>query len=70
MEKPSVEVMLRHKCDNSFRSSHPEVFCKKGVLRIFTRFTGKHLKLQPSALYFVKKEALAQVFSCEFCQIS
>ena len=50
MEKPSVEVMLRHKCDNSFRSSRPEVFCKKGVPRIFTRFTGKHLKLQPSAL--------------------
>ena len=70
MEKPSVEVMLCHKCDTSFRSSRPEVFCKKGVLRIFTRFTGKHLKLQPSGLYFVKKEALAQVFSCEFCQIS
>ena len=25
------------------RSSHPEVFCKKGVLRNFTNFTGKHL---------------------------
>ena len=25
------------------RSSHPEVFCKKGVLRNFTKFTGKHL---------------------------
>ena len=26
-----------------FRSSRPEVFCKKGVLRNFTKFSGKHL---------------------------
>ena len=25
------------------RSSHPEVFCKKGVLGNFAKFTGKHL---------------------------
>ena len=25
------------------RSSRPEVFCKKGVFRIFTKFTGKHM---------------------------
>ena len=28
---------------NICRSSRPEVFCKKGVLRNFTKFTGKHL---------------------------
>ena len=28
---------------NGNRSSRPEVFCKKGVLRNFTKFTGKHL---------------------------
>ena len=27
----------------SFRTSRPEVFCKKSVLRNFTKFTGKHL---------------------------
>ena len=27
-----------------YRSSHPEVFCKKGVLRNFTNFTRKHLR--------------------------
>ena len=27
----------------SARSSRPEVFCKKGVLRNFAKFTGKHL---------------------------
>ena len=26
-----------------FKSSRPEVFCKKGALRNFTKFTGKHL---------------------------
>ena len=25
------------------RRSRPKVFCKKGVLRNFTKFTGKHL---------------------------
>ena len=28
------------------------------------------LRLRPEACNFIKKEALAQVFSCEFCQIS
>ena len=27
----------------SNRSSRPEVFCRKGVLRNFAKFTGKHL---------------------------
>ena len=48
-----------------FRSSRPEVFCKKGVLRNFTKFTGKHLC---QSLFFNKRETLAQVFSCEFCE--
>ena len=26
-----------------FRSTSPEVFCKKGVLRNLAKFTGKHL---------------------------
>ena len=28
------------------------------------------MKLQASVCNFIKKEALAQVFSCEFCEIS
>ena len=32
-----------------FRSSRPELFCKKGVLRNFTRFTGQRLC---QSLYF------------------
>ena len=104
------------------RSSRSEVFCKKGVLRNFANFTGKHLcqslffnkhctknevfywgflqlmwpnqqfladlitftkeilnekrhflycdSCMPQACNFIKKEALAQMFSCEFCEIS
>ena len=83
-----------------FRISCLEVFCKKGVLSNFAKFTGKHLcqrllliNLQAShilkqscswtlsvqlhvclsmceACNFIKKECLAQIFSCEFCEIS
>ena len=42
------------------------MFCKKGGLRNFTKFTEKHLQ----ACNFIKKETLAQVFSSEFCKIS
>ena len=41
----------------------PDVFCKK---RSFAKFTEKHLC---QSLFF-KKEALAQAFSCEICEIS
>ena len=52
------------------RSSHWRCSVKKCVLRILTKFTGKHLC---QSLFFNKKiqrETLAQVFSCEFCEIS
>ena len=59
------------------RSSRPEVFCKKGVLRNFAKFTGKTCarvsffnKVAGKVCNFIKKESLAQVFSCEFCEIS
>ena len=41
---------------------------KKGVLKNYAKFTGKHLAW-PEAWNFIKKETLAQVFSCEFCEI-
>ena len=68
-----------HPCDCSLnlfsvaRSSRLEVFCKKGVLKKFAKFTGKHLcqisfliKLLVDAYNFIKKKTLTQVFSCEF----
>ena len=54
------------------RSSRREVFCKKGVLRNFAKFTKTPV---PESLYnkvacnFIKKETLVQLFSCEFCKI-
>ena len=60
----------------AFRSSRPEVFCKKCVLRNFAKFTGKHL-CQENTFFnkgvglrlATKKKTLAQVFPCEFCEI-
>ena len=59
-----------------YGSSRQELFCKKGVLRNFAKFTGKHLcqnlffsKVAGQACNFIKKEILAQVFSFEFCKI-
>ena len=62
------------------RSSRPGVFCKKSVLENFAKFTGKQLcqnlfvnkvvGFRPNKeSLFINKETLAQVFSCEFCQI-
>ena len=42
-----------------YRSSRPEEFSKKGVVKNFTKFTGEHQCWSQSA----------QVFSCEFCKI-
>ena len=60
------------------RSSRPKMFCKKCVLRNFTKLTEKHLcqslffnkvsDFKPTTL--LKKVTLAQVFSCELCEIS
>ena len=59
------------------------MFWEKRVLRDFTKFTGKHLLtiktperrfgvfiVNYETCNFIKKETLAQVFSCEFCEIS
>ena len=45
----------------------PKVFCKKGVLR---KHLCQSLNFNFKACNFIKKDTLAQVFSCEFCKIS
>ena len=59
------------------KHSRSEVLYEKGALRNFSKSTGKHLcqshfliKLQAKACKFMKKKALAQVFSWEFYNIS
>ena len=70
-------ILLSSKKHRSFyRSSHWRCSVRKGVLRNFAKFTGKHLCQSllfnnvPGPCNFIKKETLAQVFSCEFCEIS
>ena len=38
----------------TYRSSRPEVFCKKGILKIFAKFTGKHLRHRCFPVNFAK----------------
>ena len=46
------------------KSSRPEVLCKKGVLRNFTKFAGKHLFLRPATL--LKKRLWHRCFRVNF----
>ena len=46
----------KNTCFENCRSSRPKVFCKKGVLRNFTKFTGKHLC---QSLFFNKVAGLS-----------
>ena len=68
-----IDVWQGPKC----RSSRPEVFCKKVLLKISQNSQDNTcvrvsflIKLQASAYNFIKKETLVQVFSFEFCEIS
>ena len=43
-KKKDFNLVKNQNCWNSsIRSSHPYVFCKKGVLENFAKFVGKHL---------------------------
>ena len=72
-----VQSKLTNDVKETDRSSRPEVFCKKGVLRNFAKFTGKHLcqslffnkvaGLRPSTL--LKKRLWHRCFPFNFCEI-
>ena len=72
---PDVIITFLSKLNRRCRSSRQEVFCKKGVSRNFAKFTGKHLcqclflNKVAGLSAATKKEALAQVLSCEFSKI-
>ena len=69
-----TKVWILSEYYSNVRSSHQRCSMTKGVLGNFTKFTGKHLHqslffnkvagLRPEACNFIKKETLAQVFSC------
>ena len=59
-----------------FRSSHPEMFCKKAVLRDFPKFTRKHLcqslfitKVAGQGRQLYLKRDPGTGVSCKFCEI-
>ena len=59
-----------------FRSSRPEMFCKKAVLSDFPKFTGKHLcqslfitKVGGQGRQLYLKRDPGTDVSCEFCEI-
>ena len=49
-------------------SSRPEVFCKKGVFRNFTKFTGKHLCQRSKACNFIKNRLRFSCFPLNFAK--
>ena len=62
----SLENIVNYFCKR-LRSSHQWCSVRKSVLRNLIKLTGKHLC---QSLLFNKVADLAQVFSCEFCEIS
>ena len=59
----------KKKKSTSTRSSRPELFCKKGILRNFEKFTGSTCA---RASFFNKVAGFGQNFKeiCKFCEIS
>ena len=61
------------KSDPLFRSSQRRCSVRKGVLRKFAKFTGNHLQTtwnHAQICNVIKIETPAQVFYCEFCEVS
>ena len=65
-KKNGLGIMIRLTFKNSFhRSSHKMCSVKEGVLKKFTKFTGKQL----CQSLFLNKVAGLLVFNCESCKI-
>ena len=70
--RPGAEAGQKVEQSRAFKSSRPEVFCKKGVLKNFVKFTEKHLCW---SLFFNKVTGLRteslfkKGLCCEFCEI-
>ena len=75
--KKAFEKQLSRGVLKNFRSSRPDVSVKKVLLEISQNSQESTCarvsflnKWQDSGLNFVKKQTLAQLFSCELCEIS
>ena len=77
MNQKTLSLNFKSSClQMFFRSSHPEMFCKKAVLRDFPKSTKKHLcqslfitKVAGQGWQIYLKETLFPAVSCEFCEI-
>ena len=58
--------MFTRKESTRYRSTRLEEFCKKMFLKISQISQGK---TRPDACNFIKKETLAEAFSCKFCEM-
>ena len=64
MKTVNILVPFDHFPCKKIRKPRPEVFHKKGVLRNFTKFTGKHLC---QSLFFNKVAGPATLFKKRLC---
>ena len=60
IQKQPAEVFFMKICSSNFRKIHRKIPVPESFL----------IKLQAESCKFIKKNTLAQVFSCEFCKIS
>ena len=60
---PHNKIIFSH-IESTSRSSHPEVFLEKGVLKIYSKFTGEHPCR--SVISTELQSKVAWVFSCKF----
>ena len=68
--RPRHWIIVSAQDTDGIQKQLTEVFLQKGVLKNFAKFTGKHLCQCHFFNKVIKKETLAQVFPCEFYEIS
>ena len=63
-----MKIWFKYFCTKPIHCSRPKVFCKKGVLKNFSKFTGKHLcqSLRPATL--LKKRLWHRYFPVNFAK--
>ena len=66
---PTTKFCVLVFISDSRESSRPGVIFKKGVLKNFGKFTGKHQYQSQAPPATLLKKRLWLLFSCEFCEI-
>lgn len=68
-----VKSLSSHYCTLTSRSGQSKMFCKRSILKNFTKFIGQNICLNlffinywPGTHNFIKRESPAKDFSCEY----